>query len=927
MGKSKLGVLIILIVLILILIGGIVVYILKEKLSAPETFSFIKEAKKLALYVSPYESTFLFDENKVFSAKGYSPHVLSQIPYMPYDTFRDLAKDVCRTAGDYHLITMEEWGILAQAAREENLMPLGNNKKTFSLENPQEKCEKDPKKEGVCLTGTGPDNWCYDGICDLNGNLSEWVNFGDVIDGVVKIDEKEFTLMPANYDMEKVLTQEGVEELIPQNIDPVPNEKYVSGSSVKIDTESGEYNYPKVIPIKKDTVLGDFDQFRNGEGKKYGDGKYYLWIPTYDKNNDGIEDGAKDVGSEVLICNSFDGNNFKDCKNHRGLKIQKSQIRKDQRISSVIPSMLFPPVQLSNEYILQVKGFITSLRNEPELEKLAIPALVSLVPKKDYGEDIFKIAPYGTRYALRGGDYNEGIGSGIFYLEILIDQMNIKYWDITYRCVKDYKEVKETKPSSFLKSEGSLVPVVPEERPSLENTWVKVLGSDNHNLFYNIAAKGDDIYTSGLERNAIYEGNTRATLIHLNSQGKLFWSKVLTSSSEENNPILSISFSTKITNKDDSVSTGWLQEEKFATNGEDIFLIKVNKDGELIWKKILSGKQREIGFNIIQTKDEGYVITGSVFTSLKENSDIIVVRLDKNGNILWAKTFDSNYFDIAYSVAETSGGEILVGGRFADKAGFEELGIWHYYADEKAILMKLDKNGNILWAETFGGNFGNARIFSVEETLDNDYLIGGETYSEGMLKDESSSKMEEDFQSKVFLVKFNKEGEIKWGKTFGFDRVNLVASATEDKDGNYIATTYSGPTIGREMSPFNCGLFKFSSGGEVLFKRIFTIKGRDRGFSVTATENGYFVSGKSMSLNQKGLDEGLLLRFNQEGDIKNCSFVKTPDENSFFLRDFKSDSFEEISLKESSYTLKVRESTSLSLEDLILEEKAVCPAK
>jgi len=447
MNKTKLTIIILVVLIIIIGITNGVLFFQKKT----NTSYFIQEVEKIIPNVSKYESSFLANENKVVSMQGYSPHTLSAIPFMPYDTFRDLAKDICETSGNYHLITMKEWGIIAQAAKEEDLLPRGNNYFGSSKENSNEKCEKDPQNENRCLTGTGPSSWCYKGICDLNGNLAEWVDFPDVVDGIVKIQGKEYTLVPANYDMEKALGRDGVENLIPQQLDPSPDTSADSGASIMINKNSEDFDYPKTIPIKKDTILGDFDQFRNGDGTKYGDGKYYLWIPTYDKNNNKKEDGPTDVASEILVCDSFDGNAFTDCEHYRGCALNSNQIKDNQRISSTIPNLIIPKIEYEGEKydcpsamtesksnILYLFGFINGIREEDDLKDLALPSSVSEVPSIDFNQDVFKIAPYGRRFAVRGGKFDDEIGSGLFNLEILINERNTGSWNITYRCVKNY---------------------------------------------------------------------------------------------------------------------------------------------------------------------------------------------------------------------------------------------------------------------------------------------------------------------------------------------------------------------------------------------------------------------------------------------------------------------------------------------------------
>jgi len=360
-----------------------------------------------------------------------------------------MTNEIAGEKGSYHLITMKEWGIIAQAIKEKGKEIRGCNYYDSSFENPKERCETN--KFGLrCLTGTGPETWCYEDVCDLNGNFAEWVDFPEVIDGIVKIDGKEFTLVPANYDMLKALGKEGVKNLIPVNINPSPNEKYVSGASVMINTGSEEYDYPKTIPIKRDTALGDFNQFRNGDNKKYGDGKYYLWIPTYDKNNNGIEESQDkfDVWFEILVCDNFDGIKFGNCQHYRGCQLKKKQIKENQRISSVSPELISPifttwdcpPHNTAPLTLLSISGYICALRDEQELKDMAIPAAISKNKCPEFFNDGYKIVPSGVRYAARGGDWKDKEKSGVFNLDLTPDD-SAKYIQgllHSFRCVKDY---------------------------------------------------------------------------------------------------------------------------------------------------------------------------------------------------------------------------------------------------------------------------------------------------------------------------------------------------------------------------------------------------------------------------------------------------------------------------------------------------------
>jgi hypothetical protein len=74
-------------------------------------------------------------------------------------------------------------------------------------------------------------------------------------------------------------------------------------------------------------------------------------------------------------------------------------------------------------------------------------------------------------------------------------------------------------------------------------------------------------------------------------------------------------------------------------SGNDIFVIKLNSKGVIVWKNTFVGDNVLIG-NLRQTKDDGYVMTGGTYYDNVDFGDvdkkgygIFVMKLDKNGNL------------------------------------------------------------------------------------------------------------------------------------------------------------------------------------------------------------------------------------------------------------------------------------------------------
>ena len=97
-------------------------------------------------------------------------------------------------------------------------------------------------------------------------------------------------------------------------------------------------------------------------------------------------------------------------------------------------------------------------------------------------------------------------------------------------------------------------------------------------------------------------------------------------------------------------------------NTGDIFLVKIDNNGEEIWNKVYGGDADENAFDIIATNDNGYIIAGYTFSYGNGKSDIFLVKTDFNGNMLWQSAIGGQGDDKAKSVIQTTDGGFLVAG-------------------------------------------------------------------------------------------------------------------------------------------------------------------------------------------------------------------------------------------------------------------------
>jgi len=214
----------------------------------------------------------------------------------------------------------------------------------------------------------------------------------------------------------------------------------------------------------------------------------------------------------------------------------------------------------------------------------------------------------------------------------------------------------------------------------------------------------------------------------------------------------------------------------------DVWIIKVDSDGNKLWDKSFGGKGHNYGDSIQQALDGGYIILGSSWMPDETNSyDIWLIKIDSDGEMLWDKKYHGTDSDHGWSLQQTSDGGFIVVGMTKSGAGSDD--VW---------LFKTDDTGVMLWDKIFGGT-GQNRGYSVKQTNDGGFIIAGDTYK--------------NLRMKASLIKTDSNGNEEWNKIYGGLGNDIFLSVQQTTDGGYILTGYEA-TLG------NCDLWLVKTDSE-----------------------------------------------------------------------------------------------------------------
>lgn len=155
----------------------------------------------------------------------------------------------------------------------------------------------------------------------------------------------------------------------------------------------------------------------------------------------------------------------------------------------------------------------------------------------------------------------------------------------------------------------------------------------------------------------------------------------------------------------------------------DVFLKKLDSEGNLGWSRALGGDGEDYPCCMSIDK-EGNILIAGVFENTVDFDpgqetdehiargylDIFLSKYSADGFIMWTLTWggtdSSNYSDMPYDIAVTVGNEVLVSGVFSGNVDFNpgrDVTRYESTGENDAFLSKFDPDGNLIWAQTWGG--------------------------------------------------------------------------------------------------------------------------------------------------------------------------------------------------------------------------------
>lgn len=280
----------------------------------------------------------------------------------------------------------------------------------------------------------------------------------------------------------------------------------------------------------------------------------------------------------------------------------------------------------------------------------------------------------------------------------------------------------------------------------------------------------------------------------------------------------------------------------------DYWVTKIDNLGALTWQKTYGGTLDDIGTSIRETSDGGFIMIGystsadGDVSNSKGEYDAWVVKTDNSGNIVWEVSLGGSSTEIGSDISETSDGGFIVAARSSSSDG-DVTGSNGYF---DAWIVKLTNTGAISWQKTYGGSDYDGAT-GIKQTADGGYFFSG--FSNSADGDVSGNHGNFDY----WCVKIDQVGNIIWEKSLGGSNEEEAYAMDVTADGEYLITGSAMSSDGdltNNNGYFDFWTVKLSETGNLMHQISLGGDSDDDARSIRATTDGSFiVAGRTQSSN------------------------------------------------------------------------------
>ncbi len=294
----------------------------------------------------------------------------------------------------------------------------------------------------------------------------------------------------------------------------------------------------------------------------------------------------------------------------------------------------------------------------------------------------------------------------------------------------------------------------------------------------------------------------------------------------------------------DFIISGSTYSSPLDSTQSDIFAIKINSSGDVLWSFVYGGDQDDEAKSLFKTPDNKFIIVGNTKSFGSSDMSALVLKIDEDGNQIWCNVngaLSVNYFNQGDLTIDDQ--YIFGGGTFNGS-----------HTDN--YLVKMSSSGGIIWSRRYG-TIGADWISDIKATSDSGFIMAGIS-SENTAGDTDQC-----------VIKIDSAGGLVWAYNYGTVGHDRSFSIIENSIKHFIICGYS--NIDTSGSVINqLVLDEIDSVGNVVWANIYgdSAQTYEGYYVIPGIDDGYAAVGFSVAFGDPNGD-ALFLKTDDNG-IAGC---------------------------------------------------------
>ncbi|MGM0597072.1 MAG: SBBP repeat-containing protein [Myxococcota bacterium] len=231
----------------------------------------------------------------------------------------------------------------------------------------------------------------------------------------------------------------------------------------------------------------------------------------------------------------------------------------------------------------------------------------------------------------------------------------------------------------------------------------------------------------------------------------------------------------------------------YSSGDREVFVAKYNADGNLLWARSGGGNLEDWGFGIavdgsgncyITGKFENIGLFGGLYIYSSDGDDIFIVKYDSSGSVVWAESAGGVSNETGYDIAVDNYGNLYLTGYFSNDCSFDGGSVTLYSSGYTDIFIaKYNTDGTFSWAKKAGGNgYDQGTSLAIDENQDC-YLTGDYADTASFSVSNITSVGDKD----IFIAKYTHSGTLAWVKSAGgIDEDKGFGIAVDNNENTYL---------------------------------------------------------------------------------------------------------------------------------------------